>query len=215
MRRRGWASAAAVPIVAAMRSARFPPAPAPAALTPGARAYLRKLQARIGFVPHLQALLAESEVALRAYGELAALYGAATLTPTERQVVMLTVTRRNGAPYCLAGHSAVAEATGVAVAVILALREGQPLPDPRLQALRAFTDAAHGGCGVVDDTTWAAFDAAGYSRQQALEVLVGITLKTFSNLASRMTGVALDEGFRTWAWTADHGHTPAAQAASP
>jgi AhpD family alkylhydroperoxidase len=178
--------------------------------TRGARAYLRQLRTRRGFVPHLYGALASSETALKVYGELSRLYGGSSLTPTERQVVMMTVTRVNLASYCMAGHSAVAEALGVVPACIGALRTGEALDDARLEALRRFTEAVYYCRGKPDAAAWHAFEAAGYTPLQALDVLVGISLKVFSNFASRMTDIPLDEGYRHWAWSA--GPAPEADA---
>jgi AhpD family alkylhydroperoxidase len=182
---------------------RFPLHDTRSAPTRGARAYLRAVRERRGFVPHLYGALAQSDVALRVYGELSRLYSESTLTPTERQVVMLTVTRLNVASYCMAGHSAVAEALGVVPECIGALRSGEPLDDPRLEALRRFTEAVYYCRGKADGAAWQAFETAGYTPTQALEVLVGVSLKVFSNFASRMTEIPLDEGYRHWSWRAD------------
>lgn len=174
-----------------------------------ARACLRAVLQSHGRVPNLLGMLAESPMALKAYVELSKTFATATLSPLERQVVMMTVTRLNASPYCMAGHSAISEATGVAGPCIEALRQGRPLGEPRLEALRRFTESTMYCRGRVDPTAWAAFDAAGYGNEQALEVLVGIALKVLSNYVSRMTGVALDEGFRHWAWpAADSGPDP-------
>jgi AhpD family alkylhydroperoxidase len=178
----------------------FPVLDAKSAPTRGARALLRQLQRRRGFVTNLNGALAASEVALRVYGEMARQYQQTSLTPAERLVVSLTASRLNQAAYCVAGHSAVAEATGMTRELIRALRRGAALADARLEALRRFTEAAYHGRGAVDEAAWRDFEAAGYQRPQALEVLVGIALKHFSHCASRMTEVTLDEGFRPWSW---------------
>jgi alkylhydroperoxidase family enzyme len=169
----------------------------------GARAYLRALEQRRGFIPNLFGLLAESETALKLYGEMSQLFGQSTFTPTERQVVLMTVTRNNAAAYCMAGHSAIAEAQGDLPQLIRALRDGVPMADRRLQALRRFTEAVLVCRGRVGPQEWREFEAAGYGREQALEVIAGIALKVLSNYASRMTNAALDEGFRHWHWQAD------------
>jgi AhpD family alkylhydroperoxidase len=177
---------------------------------PGARAYLRRTQRERGQLPRLFQALAESEPVLKAYGEASRLYAEGTLSLLERQVVMLTVSRLNAAPYCVSAHSAMAEARGVMPDIIVALREGHPLVDPRLQALRLFAEAALTHRGRVDALTWQRFEHAGYGNEQALEVLVGIALKVFSNYASRMTEVAPDDGATRWDWA-----PPTAGCASP
>jgi alkylhydroperoxidase family enzyme len=44
--------------------------------------------------------------------------------------------------------------------------------------------------------------AAGYDKRQALEVLVGVTMKTLSNYANHLTDTPLNEQFAAEAWKA-------------
>jgi hypothetical protein len=48
----------------------------------------------------------------------------------------------------------------------------------------------------------AIFLAAGYDKRQALEVLVGVTMKTLSNYANHLTDTPLNEQFAAEAWKA-------------
>ena len=61
------------------------------------------------------------------------------LTPAEREIVGLTVSRENGSAYSMAAHSTFAERAGLAPDEIAALREGRTLADARHEALHAFT----------------------------------------------------------------------------
>jgi len=124
------------------------------------------------------------------------------LTTLERQVVMMEANHHNGAPYCMAGHSAIAHALGMPPEWLQALREGAALPDARIEALRQFTRSALQQRGAVSDAEWAAFQAAGYGPEQALEVVLAITIKTLSNFTSRMGSLPHDVGLQPWAWSA-------------
>ena len=59
--------------------------------------------------------------------------------------------------------------------------------------------------GDVGDDALAAFLASGYTRQQALEVVLGIGTYTMSTLANRLTDAPLDDQLSAFAW-----HTVAA-----
>ena len=56
--------------------------------------------------------------------------------------------------------------------------------------------------GDVGDQTLQAFLASGYTRQNALEVVLGIGTYTMSTLANRLTGAQLDDPLRGFAWPA-------------
>lgn len=160
--------------------------------TATARRVLAEQRERRGCVTNLLAVLAESDVALAIYAESSQRYRLGLLDDDERQVVMMTATRLNVSHYCQAAQAAQGKAAGMADECLQALASGRPLADPKLEALRRFTEAAYYCRGKVDSGTWAGFNAAGYSHAHAFEVLAGIALKVFSNFAARMTAVDVD-----------------------
>jgi uncharacterized peroxidase-related enzyme len=166
------------------------------------RPALAELKAKRGFVPNLHARLAEAPAALQAYTGLVALVAASSLTAAEQQVVYMTANVIHECEYCTAGHSALARNAGLDEAAIEALREGGPLADPRLQALRAFTAAVVLERGRVQPGELDGFLAAGFTRAQVLEVLVAVAAKTISNYANRIAGTPLDAFMAKTAWIA-------------
>ena len=90
----------------------------------------------------------------------------------------------------------------VSADVIAALRDARPIPDARLEALRRFAEI------VIDKRGWAteddvqAFLAAGFDRQQVLEVILAVAFKTIFNYTDHLVDTPLDEAFAGQAWTA-------------
>lgn len=158
----------------------------------------------MGFIPNLYAHLASSPAALQGYKQLGALFEQSGLTPKEQQVVLLTVSAENGCEYCVAAHSFIARnIIKVADDKIGALRNGQPTGDAKLDALVAFAQA------VVRERGWVAesqelnnFFAAGYTTQHALDVILGVAMKTLSNYTNHLTDTPLDAAFAGEAWQA-------------
>ena len=74
-----------------------------------------------------------------------------------------------------------------------------PLPDERLEAIRAFTLAVLDTAGDVSDQTLQDFLAHGYTTQNALEVVLGIGTYTMSTLANRLTGAPVDDQLAAFA----------------
>lgn len=162
--------------------------------------HLERARAAFGFVPNVLGMLANAPAALETYLTVMGIFQRSSLTPVEQQVVLLAVSGQNGCGYCTAAHTTIASGAGVPEAVIGAIRTGQPVPDPRLEALRCFAVM------VVRDRGWAPaaltrFLAAGYSPANALEVLVGVSLKTLSNYANHLAGTPIDAAFAGAAWT--------------
>jgi alkylhydroperoxidase family enzyme len=98
-------------------------------------------------------------------------------------------------------HTAKLRELSADPALVTALREDKPLPDERLQALRDFTHTVLDTAGAVPDEALHAFTKAGFTRQQALEVVLGIGTYTTSTLANRLTRAPLDEPMTAFAWS--------------
>jgi uncharacterized peroxidase-related enzyme len=166
----------------------------------GARDTLAGAKRAFGFVPNLLGTMAGAPALLEAYLTLSRVFDESSFTPTERQVVLLAVSHENGCSYCVAAHTAIADMQKVAPEVVRAVREGRAIPDPRLEALRSFTQAVVSRRGHPSQAERDAFLAAGYAEQQVLEVVLGVGMKTLSNYTNHIAETALDDAFIEVAW---------------
>lgn len=166
-----------------------------------ARPLLQGARSKLGFVPNLYASLAEAPAALKGYLMLSDRLGETSLTPVEQQVLALAVSAENGCGYCVAAHSTIARhMVQVPGAIIDALRAGQAIPDDRLEALRRYAEATVRHRGEVHGKALDAFLAAGFSRQQAIEVVLGVAMKTLSNYANYLFDTPVDTAFKAETW---------------
>ena len=166
-----------------------------------ARADLAATRAELGLIPNLERTMASAPPLLKAYTAAWALFEETSLDPVERQVVMLAASVANGCDYCVPWHSFLAREAGMAEADLAALRGGRPLESPRLDALRCFTQALIHARGQVTPAERDAFLAAGYTRQQALDVVLGIAVKAMSNTTNALAKLPLDPEVEGLAWT--------------
>ena len=166
------------------------------------KATLQQTKAAFGAVPNLFGVFAESPAALQAYARLGGiLEKQSAFSPTELQVVLLSTSYENDCTYCVAAHTAVAGAQKVPHDVIAAVRDGAPLKDPKLEALRAFTRAVVADRGWVSETALRAFLDAGYQNRHVLEVIVAVAFKTISNYTNHVADTPLDAAFQRFAWS--------------
>ena len=100
----------------------------------------------------------------------------------------------------MTAHSGVAKMVGLPDLEISALREGQPLSDAKLEALRTFAAILVDKRGRASEEDVAAFLGAGYTRTQILEVIVGIAFKTLSNFTVHLANTPIDKRFAPFAW---------------
>jgi AhpD family alkylhydroperoxidase len=160
----------------------------------GSKAKLAAVAKAWGFVPQLHGNLAESPVALEAYDTLFALVGKSTLSPIEQQVAYQAINVFHECEYCTAGHTYLSRMVKMDEQAIQALREGAPIADAKLQALRLFAEAVVRERGVVGDAAVDAFLAAGFTKANVLEVVTIAAAKTISNYTNHIAHTA-KEGF--------------------
>ncbi len=166
------------------------------------RETLETVQKAYGFVPNLIGTMVESPALARAYLEIGKTFGESSLSPTEQQVVLLTVSRFNECEYCVAAHSTVATLGDVPASIVDALRDDRPLDDPRLESLRRFTLQVLERRGWAGEDAVEAFLGAGFNRAQLLDVVLGVAMKTLSNYTNHIAKPKLDAAFQAAEWRA-------------
>lgn len=157
------------------------------------RPFVEKAIANNGYLPNLIGVLANAPLALETYLTVSGINARASLTLMEREVVQITAARIHGCDFCIAGHSAISlKKAGQTPDTVRALQHGQPTGDAKLDAVAAFATAVIATRGAVADTDYQAFLAAGYNQQQALEVVLGISLATLCNFANSLAGTPVN-----------------------
>jgi alkylhydroperoxidase family enzyme len=113
-----------------------------------------------------------------------------SLSAAERETVILAMARAVGCDVCIALHHRMLAVSDPALAD--KLREGAPTGSERLDALVRFTVNALETRGDLDSATWTAFLSAGFTREQALEIMLGLGAYTMSMYANRLTAAVVD-----------------------
>lgn len=168
---------------------------------PAIAAVLSTAQAKMGFLPNMYRNMANAPGLLQTYmAGYDAFRADSGLSPAEQETVFLTISRTNGCDYCVAAHSMLADMSKVPAEVTEALRDGRPIPDPRLDALATFTAAMVQSRGLPTAADLDAFAAAGYSETDVLQVLLAIAVKTISNYSNHLFHTEVDPMFAGRAW---------------
>lgn len=153
-----------------------------------------------GFVPNLLGVLANAPTALETYQTVSAINNRNSLTAAEREVIQITAAVRNGCGFCAAGHSKIAsKKLAMAEPVVEALRKAQSLPDAKLDALATFTAQIIEHKGQVADADLKAFLAAGYTQENALDTVLGVSLSTLCNYANNLAQTPINDELKQFA----------------
>jgi len=165
-----------------------------------AKPLLEMTQQAFGFVPNLIGVMASSPPLAEAYLTISGIFDKTGLTPTERQIVLLTVSHFHSCGYCVAAHSVIAGMQDVSADIVEAIRNNQPIADNKLEALRQFTYLLLDKRGWVTEDDMKPFLAAGYQPSHAMDILVGIAQKTLSNFTNHIAHTPLDDAFAAQSW---------------
>lgn len=167
----------------------------------GARDALATTKRNFGMIPNLERVMASAPALLAAYSGAWDLFDTTSLNPVERQVVYQTANFENECDYCVPWHSFLAKKAGMTPQDVEALRSGARLSDPKLEALRRFARQLTHNRGKVSQADLQNFFDDGYGSQQALEVVLGLAVKTMSNFTNSIAGTPLDRSVQSLAWS--------------
>ncbi|WP_019530794.1 carboxymuconolactone decarboxylase family protein [Dasania marina] len=169
---------------------------APAASKP----LLERSQKAYGMIPNLHAVLAESPETLEAYQTLHELFANSSFNAEELTVVWQTINVEHACGYCVPAHAGIAHSMKVDPALTEALRNKQPMPTEKLQVLHNTTLSIVRDRGHISAVEVEAFFAAGYGKQQLLEIVLGLSQKVISNYTNHIAKTPVDKMFEKFAW---------------
>lgn len=157
---------------------------------------LERVKAKYRFIPNVVGVMANSPPLLKAYLALSKLFEETSLSPVEQDIVLLTVSVANQCDYCAAAHNMAARMHNVPQEVIAAIEDKRPLAEEKWEGLRAFAHEVVVSQGWPHEDVVEQFYDAGYSPEQALEVVLGVAMKTLSNYTNHLASTPLDPQFQ-------------------
>jgi alkylhydroperoxidase family enzyme len=177
----------------------------PASADETVRGPLEILQQAFGFVPAAAGLMANSAPLLNTFFSAFGLFrNAGTFAPAERQVLLLSNAVANRSEWAVAFHTLEALADGVEPETVEVLRRGELPHDPRSAALSRLTRTLIEKRGHLDDADVDAFAAAGFSREQVLEAIIGVAVSTMTNFTVNIACPELEEAVAPHAWKPEY-----------
>jgi uncharacterized peroxidase-related enzyme len=165
-----------------------------------AKPALQKLKDQVGLIPNLAGAMSESPTLIEAFVALREIYQSGSFSPIEREVISLSNAVENRCGWCVAAHSTFAQKANTPPEVLEALRTGQSPAEPRLKALSEFARKMTITRGQLNEAELQIFLAAGYSKAQALEVIVGVAVSVLANYANHLADAPLDDFLQPQAW---------------
>jgi alkylhydroperoxidase family enzyme len=161
---------------------------------------LKQLQQAFGVVPNIAGTIANSPKLINSLVGVFQQVHSSSLTEPEIQIVLLTDAVTNSSTYAVAFHTALALQQGVSSEVTDAIRERQVPRDGRLAALSNLAKKLIERRGHLNEQELESFIAAGFTKEQVLEVIAIVAASTITNYAGTITNPPLEDPFGQYAW---------------
>lgn len=166
----------------------------------GSKASLMNVKANFGVIPNLAAGMAESPSLIKGFFGLREIYFNGSLSDGEIQVLSIVNAIENNCGWCVAFHTFFALKAGISYETVMAIRSGENPTESRLKALSDFTRALIRTRGNVTQEQSGDFFAAGFTKAQALEVVLGVAFSVMANFSNHLIQAPLDAMFAEYKW---------------
>jgi uncharacterized peroxidase-related enzyme len=161
---------------------------------------LEQLQQAFGVIPNLAAAISNSPKLVTAFAAIFQQVHSSSLTEQEIQIVLLTDAIANSCTYAVAFHTALARNEGVSSEETDAIRAQVVPRDRRFAALSTLARTLIEKRGHLSEPEVDAFIAAGFTKEQILEVIAVVAASTITNYAGTIANPPLEDQFQQYAW---------------
>lgn len=161
-----------------------------------AKSRVELVQNNSGFIPNLIGVLANAPKALEMYQEVGKLNSQTSLSTAEIEVIQITAAKINECAFCVAGHTKISTLKKLFTdEVLTAIRNVNDFStlDAKLNSLARYTTALILNKGAISDQELKDFLTAGYTEQQAIEVVLGIALATLCNYTNNLAKTEINK----------------------
>ncbi len=158
----------------------------------GSRDTLKALAGRFGKVLNIHGVMAHSPAVLQTYAAIQeALQDSGTFDGKTREAIALAVGNVDDCSYCQAAHTAGGRAAGLTEQETIDIRRDS-VADPKLGSLLTLVREQAAHVGNVQDSTWQAALAAGWTDAELTETSAVVALNLFTNYFNHLVQTELD-----------------------
>ena len=163
----------------------------PATATGKAKDLLTAVKGKLGLVPNMTRVMANSPAVLEAYLGFSGALGGGLLDAKTRESLALVTAQQNQCDYCLSAHSAIGKMVGLNPQQIAASRDGKA-ENPKTTAALVFSQRVVETRGAVTTSDLAAVREAGFNDGEIAEILAHVALNIFTNYFNKAADVDID-----------------------
>lgn len=155
------------------------------------REMLDAIQLKLGMVPNIMRMFANSPKALAAFLGLFENISKGVLDPKIGERIALAVGENNGCQYCVSAHTAIAQKAGLDRDEITNARKGSSA-DSKADAAVKLASALNKDRGEITSIQFAQAKEAGLSDAEIIEVITYVGLNFLNNILSNSMQIEID-----------------------
>lgn len=157
-----------------------------------AQARLEAVNNRLGSVPNMFKIIANSPATLEGFFGFASALNKGTLPEATRERIALAVAEVNSCHYCVAAHSYLGQKNAkLTFAEIARNRKGRST-DVKADVAVRFAKAIAEHRGQIDNSLFNEVKTAGYNEAQIVEIIAHVALNTMTNYVNEVLGTEID-----------------------
>ncbi len=148
-----------------------------------------------GLIPNYHKVLANSRAVVQGFEEFRRCMQKTKLRAIEREIVAVEVSRQTKCHYCLSAHSTFAQRMRMSPDDIAAMRNGDPLSDPRHALVQRAAMQLWKTQGRLSEEEIQEYNKAGLSNEELIEVTAVIGWYVMSTLTNNLARTEVDKDF--------------------
>ena len=163
----------------------------PAQATGKAKQLLDAVQSKLGIVPNLTRVLANSPAALEGYLNFSGALAGGTLSTTVREQIALAVAEGNLCSYCLSAHTFIGGKAGLTDKEIVNARQTNASSD-KTDAILKLALSVLVQRGEISDGALKTARATGLTDGEIVETVANVALNIFTNYINHVARTVVD-----------------------
>lgn len=163
----------------------------PSQATGQTRKILERIQAKLGRIPNLVSVMANSPATLQGYVALGEAQQASLFSKAFQEQMALAVAEANQCAYCLSAHTALGKMNKLSDDEMLRNREGTS-EDARTETALRFAQNVVRTRAMISDEDLSHLRRAGYSDGEIIEIVFNVVANILTNYINHVAGTLVD-----------------------
>lgn len=163
----------------------------PEAASEKAKASLDIVERKLGWIPAMYQVMANSPAVLDAYVKFNSALSAGTLGAKMSEAIAVSTAEFNRCSYCLSAHSHIGQRVGLSKQAIEAAR-GFRSDDPKMNEGLVFTKKLLENPGTLSPADLIPLRSAGYTDGEILELIGNVVRNIFTNYLNTISDTPVD-----------------------